>query len=52
MDLGTFLSKIDLGHYHSLEECSADFCLPFDNALTYNTKDYLVYQKAAEYKGE
>jgi len=51
MDLGTVLSKIESGEYHSLEECSADVCLTFDNALMYNAKDSLVYEKALEYKG-
>ena len=52
MDLGTVLSKIELEEYYSLEKCSVDVCITFDNALIYNAKDYLVYEKAAEYKRE
>ena len=51
MDLGMVFNKIELGEYHSLEECSADVCLTFDNELMYNTKDSMVYEKAAKCKG-
>jgi len=48
--IGTVLSKIELGEYESLEEYIAEFCLMLDNALMYNAKDSLVYEKAAKYK--
>ena len=52
MDLGTVLSKIELGYYRSLEECSAYIFIMYNNILMYNVKDSLVYEKVAKYKRE
>jgi len=49
MDLGTIQKKLEKG-YHSLKDFQSDVNLCFDNAMTYNQVDTVVYNMAKEMK--
>ena len=50
MDLGTVHKKLDNGAYHTIEDFQKDVNLTFDNAMTYNEPDTVVYDMAKELK--
>ncbi len=50
MDLGTIHKKLDAGAYHAIEDFQTDVNLTFDNAMTYNEKETVVYDMAKELK--
>ena len=50
MDLGTVHKKLDSGAYHVIEDFQKDVNLTFDNAMTYNEPDTVVYDMAKELK--
>ena len=50
MDLGTIHKKLDAGAYHDIQDFKADVNLTFDNAMTYNELNSVVYEMAKELK--
>eukprot|EP00529_Nitzschia_sp_RCC80_P002658 CAMPEP_0113512338 /NCGR_PEP_ID=MMETSP0014_2-20120614/39288_1 /TAXON_ID=2857 /ORGANISM="Nitzschia sp." /LENGTH=1811 /DNA_ID=CAMNT_0000408693 /DNA_START=299 /DNA_END=5734 /DNA_ORIENTATION=+ /assembly_acc=CAM_ASM_000159 len=50
MDLGTVNKKLDAGAYHAIKDFHSDVNLTFENAMTYNEKDSVVYDMANEMK--
>jgi len=52
MDLGTIHKKLDNGAYHAIEDFQKDVHLTFDNAMTYNEPDTVVYDMAKELKAK
>ena len=50
MDLGSIHKKLDGGAYHSIDDFQSDVNLTFDNAMTYNEENTVVYDMAKELK--
>jgi hypothetical protein len=52
MDLGTIKSRLQCGHYRSIESCFADIRLVFRNAIHFNGSDHYIGILAAELLAE
>lgn len=48
MDLGTIKSRLQCGHYSSINQCFEDVRLVFSNAMTFNVPDHYVHRVAKE----